>query len=112
MADAGRLEGVSREDVIWAYRLLLGREPEDEDSIRAQQTAPDRRDLVERFLDSAEFHAVRAGVKVRGVGSQRFGGALQIETDADPERLAVLVERVAQTWRGLGETRPHWSVLT
>lgn len=42
--------------LLWAYRLLLGREPEHAGSIAAWTDAS-RREIVERFLDSPEFLA-------------------------------------------------------
>lgn len=49
------------EYVLWAYRLLLGREPENPDAINWPETS--RREIVDRFLNSAEFlnrHSPRA----------------------------------------------------
>ncbi len=43
------------EYVRWAYRLLLGREPENEESIRNNIFKNDRRRLVEEILGSEEF---------------------------------------------------------
>jgi FkbM family methyltransferase len=44
------------EYILWAYRLLLGREPEDPAGIHKQPPAS-RREIVQRFLASAEFRA-------------------------------------------------------
>ena len=46
---------VTRAEVIWAYRMLLGREPGSEDEIRHQMADRSRRDLRESFLASREF---------------------------------------------------------
>jgi len=46
----------TRADVRMAYRLILGREPENDDVIRHHAAAhPDRRSLVTAFLSSGEF---------------------------------------------------------
>jgi len=45
----------ARDYVLWAYRLLLGREPEDPENLESHIYARDRRRLVEEFLNSAEF---------------------------------------------------------
>lgn len=47
----------TREDVVAAYRLLLGREPENEQVIAAHLTAADRTALIRRFVGSAEFRS-------------------------------------------------------
>ena len=47
---------VKREEVIWAYRLILGREPENEDTVQWYMVnTPTYRDLRECFLSSDEF---------------------------------------------------------
>lgn len=50
-------ESVSREDVVWCYRTLLGREPESEAVIDWHSRAKSFRELVEHFAGSAEFRA-------------------------------------------------------
>src|ERR1051325_2133590 len=46
---------VTREEVVWAYRMLLGREPEDEAAIEAHCHHPDIDSLRRTFLGSEEF---------------------------------------------------------
>jgi hypothetical protein len=46
---------VSREAVIWAYRLFLNREPENEQVVEGHQKAPNLRVLSQRFLRSHEY---------------------------------------------------------
>lgn len=47
---------LAKEDVIWAYRLCLGREPESDDAIRHWMTEADsRRELVQSIMTSDEF---------------------------------------------------------
>ena len=48
---------VSREEVVWCYRTLLGREPESEEVILANAKSKDVKDLVENFVSSTEFVA-------------------------------------------------------
>jgi len=46
--------------VLWAYRLLLGREPENPQAVELYpQTS--RRQIVERFISSSEFLVNQAG---------------------------------------------------
>jgi hypothetical protein len=46
---------VTREAVVWAYRLLLNREPESEQVITEHQEAADISALSQRFLRSDEY---------------------------------------------------------
>ena len=46
---------VSRHDVVWAYRTLLGREPESDTAIAAQLRAKNLHALIEAIARSAEF---------------------------------------------------------
>jgi FkbM family methyltransferase len=47
----------TREDVVSAYRLLLGREPEDEQAIASHLSASDRTTLLRGFVESDEFRS-------------------------------------------------------
>lgn len=51
------MKKVSRNDVIWCYRTLLGREPESEGVILSHINSNNFQDLVERFVHSPEFLA-------------------------------------------------------
>ena len=53
-----RKKGVTRDQVIWCYRTLLGREPESEAAIQAHVTCPNLQQLVERFIDSPEYREI------------------------------------------------------
>lgn len=46
---------VTRDEVVWAYRLFLGREPESETAIDLHRQLPDLEALRHTFLDSTEF---------------------------------------------------------
>src|ERR1035441_4043751 len=46
---------LERESVIWAYRLLLGRDPENEGAITDHRTHPNVETLLSAFLGSEEF---------------------------------------------------------
>ena len=35
-----------------------------------------------------------------------------IQTSAAPDEMARLYDRIRRTWQALGETEPHWSVIT
>ena len=57
---------LSREDVRWAYRLLLGREPESEDVITAACRLPDIETLRQQFIASDEFALSNKVMWLRG----------------------------------------------
>jgi hypothetical protein len=48
-------DSISRDDVVWCYRNLLGREPESDTVIDWHCSNKSFRDLVEQFVKSAEF---------------------------------------------------------
>jgi acetyltransferase-like isoleucine patch superfamily enzyme len=48
---------VTREEIVWCYRNLLGREPESEEAIFAHAQCKSFKDLVAAFTGSAEFLA-------------------------------------------------------
>jgi len=105
--------GVSREDVIWAYRMFLGREPESEAVIEEQMTAPDRKQLREAFVGSHEY---RKGLGAAGglppVG-RYFGVAdTKIDLACSDRELQAMFDRIGEAWKMFGQTEPHWSVLT
>lgn len=102
---------VTRDAVLWAYRLLLGREPENEAVIRDHcDNAGSLSGLLARFVGSDEFKA-----RVGGFGPPQMSGfeaPLPIERVDDPATMQRLLDHVAQGWSHYGETDAHWSVLT
>ena len=110
MDDASAAAGVSRESVVWAYRLLLGREPESDEVIAACQALADRPTMLRAFMASDEFQAVNPGAVAHGLGPQ-LAAPMSIELAPSREELIELMARVAENWRELGRTKPHWSVL-
>lgn len=102
---------VSRDAVVWAYRLILGREPESEAAIRDHvRGAADFTALRRAFLDSAEFSSLSGQRERQGLDGDE--PARTIETSGDPAMLRKLFEHIDQTWQHLGDTDPYWSVLT
>jgi hypothetical protein len=50
--------GITREEIIWAYRCILGREPESELVIEGATSYPNFSSLRRAMIDSAEFQAL------------------------------------------------------
>ena len=67
------LDKPTREDVVSAYRLLLGREPEDEEAIAGHLMVSDRTALLRTFVDSDEF---RSRLKPLRPAAPKLGGAI------------------------------------
>jgi hypothetical protein len=54
----GNVMAMSREDVIWAYKIFLGREPESEETIASQlANGQSRLELIMQIMESEEFAA-------------------------------------------------------
>jgi sulfatase maturation enzyme AslB (radical SAM superfamily) len=51
----GRHDAVTRDDVVWCYRTLLGREPASEDELARHLKSRSMRALVEAFTTSTEY---------------------------------------------------------
>ena len=100
-----------------AYRLILGREPESE-KVVAKHAIPNRTldDLRRSFLTSEEF-GVRFG-KLTTATPNDMGceplvwTTIQVEVDVSAEHLAKMVERIEREFKHMGETEPHWSVIS
>ena len=104
-------EKTTRDAVVWAYRLFLGREPESEAIIGEHLAAsPELSRLREVFIGSGEFRArAPAALKLIVGGDEP---PRTIETGGDAILMRRLFDHVNRSWHHLGETDPYWSVLT
>jgi SAM-dependent methyltransferase len=106
----------TREDVRAAYRMILGREPEDEAVLdRHLAQAPTIQALRRRFLSSDEFLGRAGGTPPRPIPLVPDRLPVEdatAEDEAGAERLAALLRRVGAYWARIGAEQPHWSVLT
>jgi SAM-dependent methyltransferase len=104
---------VTRDDVINAYRFILGRMPESDAMVDAHAAAATLEDLRMVFLNSQEFQGLKV---LRGESNEAAPpldySELPIEIDADPAMLAGLMDRISAEWEAFGKEDPHWSVLT
>jgi SAM-dependent methyltransferase len=107
---------VTEADVIMAYRLLLGREPENQQVVTGQaRNYRDLADLRAGFMTSPEFVANLA----TPIGSPGQEGtkplvwpAIPAEVEVGPGVLEQMVKRIEAEWHALGASEPHWSVLS
>ena len=107
---------LNRHDVVQAYRYILGREPENDEVVaRHLRDHPDLDSLRQAFLNSEELRLQLGRTEAKVVLADSLpldAPALPIETDTDPATLAKVVAHTARFWEAIGETAPHWSVIT
>ena len=108
---------ISKEEVTLAYRLILGREPENADVVENySQTVHSLQDLRNEFLKSPEFVTEMAeALQNPQFVRQRHPFNLPkipVEANVSDEVLAQMFKRTADAWEHLGFTEPYWSVLT
>ena len=104
---------IDKEEVVWAYRLLLGREPESDAVVNHYAThLSSRAALRALFLQSDEFRSSAVGLPVVRQPVVLSGPLMAVELDAPSDKLAALFAKVSAQWHHLGETEPHWSVIT
>ena len=101
---------VTRDDIFSAYRLFLGREPENEAAIQHFLGAPNLEALRKVFLTSAEFRN-NIGKIGPATGLPITAPPLDVEVSASPAVLARMVAKMAEYWEKIGRQAPHWSVL-
>lgn len=96
----------------WGYRLILLREPENADVVsQLAASARDTRHLRDILMQSPEAKQ-QLGLTGPSVSMTGNEDAQPIQLHVTPEQQRELFTRVQSVWRALGETRPHWSVLT
>jgi SAM-dependent methyltransferase len=100
---------VRNEDVINAYRFILGREPENESVLQHHLFYENIEKLRYAFLNSEEF---RAGIAAPTDTEMLNGPPNKIELTATSEQLDQMMARIANDWSDLGDREPYWSVLS
>ena len=108
---------ITKEEVILAYRLMLGRDPEDENVVNSIcQNIHNSHALRDVFIKSPEFQRSMAELLRKPTNTrQRHPYTLPkipVETEVSAERLEVMFERIRKEWEHLGQTEPYWSVIT
>jgi SAM-dependent methyltransferase len=95
-----------------AYRILLGREPENDSVVpNLAATYGDSEAILRAFVECAEFKA-RYRTFLSEITEGFNAPRLSIETDVPPEILNRLFIRIRAQWKQLGEREPYWSVVT
>jgi 2-polyprenyl-3-methyl-5-hydroxy-6-metoxy-1,4-benzoquinol methylase len=107
---------VTRAEVVDAFRLLLGRDPENVATVEAFMRVPDWANLREIFLASDEFKTKLKlkNIKAAAETAPNFIHAPPnaVDVEISPAHFGQLIKHVQNSWESLGKKQPHWSVLT
>jgi len=104
--------GVERTEIEMAYRVMLGREPLDEET-EIWRNAESISELRRAFIESAEFKSdfLKYNPAQNAWKPPIERKHLPVEWQTEPETQAALLAYVQTTWTKLGLEEPHWSVL-
>ena len=100
---------VARDDVVMGYRFLLGREPENEETVTALSQLGSLAELRDAFIRSDEFQ--RSLHPPESLPAPVDGAALTVEIKVSEPQLRQMMKIIEANWRALGEAEPYWSVL-
>jgi SAM-dependent methyltransferase len=103
---------VTRDEVEWAYRMLLGREVENEAAVQGHLGHADRTALRQAFIQSPEFRNGSEHDAGPAVGDYQDVKTIPVDIGCSDDQLKDMIQHIAGEWRKYGEDVPHWSVLT
>jgi 2-polyprenyl-3-methyl-5-hydroxy-6-metoxy-1,4-benzoquinol methylase len=103
-------EGVTRDAVVWAYRLFLDREPESDQVIDEHlRKCASTEQLRANFIYSTEFREKNPNFHVPVlIGDEP---AMTIEDVGSEHDLQKVFDHIQSNWEELGKREPHWSVV-
>lgn len=100
---------VSPDVVSACYRILLGREPENEAVVQGKTALPSYEALLREFVECEEFRLRMPRERTHGVYLQP---SRRVDVEVSEADLEAMFERIRGEWSKLGEEAPYWSVLT
>lgn len=108
---------VTPEAVSYAYKLFLGREPENADVIADYcQSSQTLEQLTRIFMNSPEFlRRMESALEKPQVNRHRHPfnlPCIPVETQVSSEVLDQMFQRIQKQWDHLGATEPYWSIVT
>lgn len=104
---------LSDSDVLLAYKYFLGRGPEGQEAIDWHRGARDLDELRRRFLTSPEFRKMYSNLVGVGIEALPFDcPKIEVDVSVTPLEAKPLWDRIRAQWEHLGQSEPHWSVLT
>ena len=98
---------IDRAEIDRAFEVCLRRAPGGEEAYAFFTSLNALDDVYATLFDSPEFR----GRLVPAV-ADKGAAPLDVEMTAAPDMLARMVAHVEATWTELGNTEPHWSVIT
>jgi 2-polyprenyl-3-methyl-5-hydroxy-6-metoxy-1,4-benzoquinol methylase len=108
---------ITPEEVSYAYKLFLGREPESPDVIAGYcQNVHTLEQLSQIFMSSPEFMRRLSGALEKPQVSRHRHPfnmpQIPVETQVSTEVLEQMFRRIQKQWEHLGGTEPYWSTVT
>jgi len=106
---------LNKTDVIYAYRLILGRDPENETVIETHRQAKDLPELRKVFMASDEFKTKLASSSSSTPIPQSLSinvPPIQVEITGSEPQMQAMVSHIQNAWKAMGTTEPFWSVVT
>ncbi|WP_408597104.1 class I SAM-dependent methyltransferase [Limnohabitans sp.] len=108
---------VTPEEVSHAYKLFLGREPENSEVVAGYCENAQTLDQLSRiFMSSPEFmRRMGSALEKPQANTHRHPFNLPkipVETQVPPHILGQMFERIHKEWENLGATEPYWSIVT
>ena len=111
---------ITREEIAWSYRLILGREATEHD-LDVWRDVPSLAEMRRLCLTSGEFRSSLDNSAADTVDASLTNVQSRLPIDVPPQPVewrtdavteARLVDLVMRTWTQLGYEKPHWSVLS
>lgn len=109
---------VSKEDVVWCYQNLLGRDPESSEAVDVHlKTWPNFKQMILSFIASSEFLAPRPNVSLPVVSPVMsllppVLPKLEIDVNASSRELGKCAAKIKAAWEHMGDEKAHFSVLS
>jgi SAM-dependent methyltransferase len=106
---------ITRDEVLWGYRMILGRDPESEEALVANMGSDDLYHLQQRFMGSEEFLLKRKNYLAERTASTQSVAPLvpsqEVEYSVTLGQLVDCVAKVRAQYAKVGPTEPHFSVV-
>ncbi len=102
---------ITPEMVRACYRVLLSREPENEEVLRQGAKTPNLEALLLNFVGSLEYQTKLLDFG-RIIRAMHTDVSRHIDYEVSNEQLAACFTRIRREWTALGEAEPYWSVIT
>jgi len=108
---------VTTTEVEWAYRMLLGREPESaaviEGFVKGARSVEELRRIILRSPEfAAKFEREREAALTAGERLPMSSPARHVQTRVGERQLDLLLNRIEREFAYMGETEPYWSVIS